>query len=194
MCCCGKVWSSVLTTRDLPSAVLLIKLQRGHSARLSLPICSIQLPTQSVYDWNGFRGGSTLEQSRQGSWIIRSGDPGLLAELSVSHPIAPGGYVITGGSITFSYAAGYGSHDQDGTNFTVYLAGSSTSDVVYASGTLVNYSLPHYSPPQEYSFPPGLAIPMHAPLVVVLQFANNNRNVQIPLASFAISLIGTVMA
>jgi len=156
------------------------------------------LPAQSSTDWS-FSGGAGTAPTRKpgGSGSdIRSGGPGQVAEAVLAHPLDSRGHLLTEVNLSFQYVAGYTpppDHPTNGSTVSVGLVDAHNGAHVATLCTtppLSNYSFDHFtseSPPVHCNAT-KLSIGWGRQMSVALTLTNNQRNVQIPLATLKLTV------
>ena len=119
---------------------------------------------------------------------IRSGNPGDVSRITLSHPLLAPGYAIENVSLAFRYAAGYTPAAGVTHNASVasLLLVDENGDVLNSSAVtrpLGNFSFDHftsYSPPVPLSLA-AAGVPNDRLVFVAIEVRNNQRNLQIAL-------------
>lgn len=151
------------------------------------------VPTTKLDSEAEFQNGASIVGSRTGGLKdIRSGTPGQNTSVVILHLLQGLGHYIKTVDMTYRYAAGYSppkNQTKLGSIFSLALVDASTQNIlqtIYTSPVLDKYSFDDfhgYSPPINVSIS-NLKVPNSKPVLLVLKFQNNQRNLQIQLDKF----------
>jgi hypothetical protein len=131
----------------------------------------------------------TKNSKMTGLTDLRSGNPGETTMAILDHPIYGEGHAITKVSMSFRYLAGFTpdkGKTKIGSTLSLLLIDAANHTVIktlYTSPALDKYSFDTsdpYSPPIPV-VADGLNVANGDPLMLAIQFTNNQRNLQIPL-------------
>jgi len=134
--------------------------------------------------------GGPRDGATSGGGNIRSGDPGETTRVTFAYGLQAPGHMLDSVSMSFRYLAGYSS-GQTASTVDVLLVDAARQDVVLktllSTEPLGDYSFDHfvgYSPPISVNAT-GLGLANDSPVLLVMEFHNNDRNLQIPIDDLA---------
>ena len=134
-------------------------------------------------------GGGRGDDESSGAANIRTGNPGGTGLIRIGTGLVGAGHAIDSIAMQFRYTAGYtpgAGEKKQAAVVKVQILDLETSAVlktIFTSQPLGDYSYDHFtqnSPPVVVKAT-GLSVPTDKPVIVALEVANNQRNLQIPV-------------
>jgi len=160
------------------------------------PTAVVSVPSGTQTDWLADDGATFVPSRTPTSQDVRSGGPGQVSSLTNAHAIFGLGHYLSSVSVGLTYISGYTpapGEKKMGCNVTLHALDALTGaglGLLWESPELSAYSYDDftgYSPPVNGTAT-GLRLPNSRPIRLVLNINNNDRNLQLRVADFSLSV------